>query len=177
MDKEKYLRKRKITSKVILITMYTSFIGYMLGDIQGIANWNYSVHEMLYMPMSVAYFAIPIQALVWLYYAIKSYRYKESRNAINLKLYARNSFAVISLIFIIAYFIIQSHRVSTSGIFEIRNKIYDKRNYYILIDDKKVKCTWNEYNLVEEGKSYLISFNWNNYYVSKAKLEYIEIIK
>ena len=157
--------------------MYTSFTGYMLGDIQGIANWNYNVHEMLYIPMAIAYVAMPIQVLVWLYYAIKSYGYKEPGNTINLRSYVRNSFGVISLIFIITYFIIQSHRVSISGIFEIKNKMYDKRNYYIMIDDKKVKCTWNEYNLMEEGKSYLISFNWNNYYLSKAKLEYIEIVK
>jgi hypothetical protein len=177
MDKEKYLKKRKMLSKAISITVYISFICYLLGDIQSIANWNYNVHEMLYLPVSFSLFAIPIGVLTWLYFAIKSYGTRGNSGKPELKAYLKNSLILISLILIITYFIIQSQSVTTTGIFKISNKIYEKRNYYIVINDKKVKCTWNEYNLIDEGKSYLITFKWNTYSRSQNKVEYIEPIK
>lgn len=146
MNEEKYISKRKIISKSIVITIYFSFACYILGEIQSISNWNYCIHEMLYIPITIAYAIIPVQVSVWLYYAIKSYGIKKGFNINKVKLYIKNSITIISLIIISIYFIIQSHSVSTSGIFEINNKIYDGNNYYILINEKKVKCTWNEYN-------------------------------
>lgn len=177
MDKEKYTKKRKMLSKAISITVYISFICYLLGDIQSITNWNYNVHEMLYLPVNFAFFTVPIGFLAWLYFAIKSYGSRENSGKPELKVYLKNSLTIISLILIITYFIIQSHSVTTSGIFKISNKIYENRNYYIMINDKKVNCTWNEYNLIDEEKSYLITFKWNTYSRSQNKVEYIEPIK
>ena len=177
MDEEQYTIKRKLLSKSIIITIYISFIGYLLGDIQSIANWNYNLHEMLYIPLNIAYFLLPLQFLAWIYYAIRSYGGKKDYSTARFKLYVKNSVIVMSLLLIFMYFFIQSHRVSTSGVFEVKNKMLEERNYYILISDKKVKCSWNEYNLIEKDKSYLIIFVWNSYWPDQGKLEYIEIVK
>ena len=72
MNKNAYTQKRKIVAKVILGTTYIAFIGYLLAKLQGIADWNYNIHELLYIPYSIAYYLVPILLFLWLYYAIKS---------------------------------------------------------------------------------------------------------
>lgn len=177
MNKEEYIRMRKILSKSIVITIYVTFIGYVLGDIQSIADWNYNVHEMLYAPINIAYFILPVQVLVWIYYAIKSCRAKRDRNTNKVRVYIKNSITVISLVLIVVYFIIQAHGVSTGGVFKINNKTHGGNKYYFMLDKTKVRCTWNEYNLIEEGKSYLIQYEWNTYWPDKGELERIDTTK
>lgn len=174
MNKDKFVAKRKILSKSIIILMYLSFISYILGDVQSIADWNFSFHEMLYLPINITYFILPILIIVWLYYAIKSFKYNKASSKMEMtKLYFKNFIIFISLVCIVVYFVIDFHEVSTGGIFTIEDKIYDGNYYYVLIDNKKVRCTWNEYNLIEEGKRYEIDFDWNTYWPDKGKLEYI----
>ncbi len=170
-----YIHKRKIFSKVIMITFYITFVCYLLGDVQSITNINYSLHEMLYIPYNVAIFILPILTIGWLYFAIKSLGFKQEK--LKYKDYIKNFIIIISLIGIFIYFIIQQQSVSTGGIFLITNKVYDGNNYYVEVNEMKIKCTWNEFNLIEEGKTYLIDYEWNTYWPDKGKLEYIELLR
>lgn len=175
MNKTTYTEKRKVVTKIILITIYSAFIGYLLGSLQSIADWNYTIHEMMFIPFFIAYYVFPFELCIWLYYAVKSTREtKENMIKPKMKLYFSNSLLLMSLIIIISYFYIQSMNVSTGGLFEVENKIEERNNYYIQMNHKKIKCNKNVYNLIEEDKVYLVDFTWNKKWPQKGKLEYIE---
>ena len=64
--------------------------------------------------------------------------------------------------------------VSTGGLFEVKDKIQESNNYYIELNYKKIKCTHSEFNLIEEGKVYLVTFDWNKLWPEVGKLILIE---
>ncbi len=43
-----------------------------------------------------------------------------------------------------------------------------------MVEDKEIRCTRNEFNLIITGKQYLMDFTWNSYSPYKGKLNYIE---
>jgi hypothetical protein len=174
MNKEEYIKRRKILTRSIGIMIYITFVCFNLGGIQSIADWNYNVHEMLYMPLNIAFFIVPILIIVWFYYAIKSYGYKKDSITNKVKLYAKNFIITMSLVLIVIYFVIQFHSVSTGGVFRVNAKVHEGNKYYIVLNKTKVKCTWNEYNLTELGKSYLIQYKWNTYWPNKGELDQIQ---
>lgn len=173
--KNSYTQKRKIVTKVILGTTYIAFIGYLLAKFQWIADWNYNIHELLYIPYNIAYYLLPVLLFLWMYYAIKSKReLKESINKSKIKNVLINSMLFASLIIIGTYFYVQSMTVSTGGLFEVEQKIQERNNYYIELNQKKIKCTQSEFNLIEEGKVYLVTFDWNKQWPDEGKLILIE---
>lgn len=175
MNRKSFTQKRKTVSKIILVTFYSAFIGYLLAGLQWIADWNYSIHEMLYIPYSIAYFLVPFELLAWIYYAAKSKReVRENDHRPRNKEYLINLVLSVSLILIATYFYIQSMTIVTSGLFEVEQKIQDKNKYYIQLDDQRIRCTHNEFNLIEEGRVYLVTFSWNKESPDKGKLELIE---
>ena len=175
MNKNTFTQKRKIVAKVILGTTYIAFIGYLLADLQWITDWNYNLHEILYIPYSIAYYAVPVLSLLWGYYAIKSKRESKEINHkpkinkiwINLMLFA-------SLVLVGAYFYIQSMDLSTVGLFEVEQKIQESNSYYIELNHKKIKCTQSEYNLIEVGRVYLVTFEWHKQWPEEGQLILIE---
>jgi hypothetical protein len=175
MEQKTYLYKRKIFTIIILITVYSAFVGYLLGNLQSIADWNYSIHEILYIPYNIAYYVFPIELCFWIYYAVKSIKESKDKNTkAKNKIYIKNSLLFVSVITIILCFYIQSMNLSTGGLFEVETKYNERNNYYVMMNNKKIKCSKNEYNLIEEGKVYLVNFTWNSNSPEKGKLEYIE---
>lgn len=174
MDKKIYVKRRKIISKSIMITMYIGFVFYVLGDFQSIADWNYGIHEMLYVPVTIAYYILPMQILLWLFYCIRSFGVKKDAVDNRGELFLKNIMIVISLVSIVIYIFIQGHTVNTGGFYEVNTKVQQENNYYIILDQKKVKCTRNEYNLIVEDKFYLINYEWNTYWPDQGKLVFIK---
>jgi hypothetical protein len=43
----------------------------------------------------------------------------------------------------------QFHEVSTGGIFELKQKLHEEGKYYLVFDDKKIRASKNEFQLVE----------------------------
>lgn len=174
MNKHNYIRIRKKISVGIIITFYITFIWYIIGGILSIQNRNYGVHEMRYLPLNIAFLILPILGLIWVYFALKSLGDKKEFRIDYLKTYIKNLLIIISIIGITSYFIIQLHEMSISGIYGINNKTSESSNYYINIDDMKIKCTINEYNLIKQGEKYEITFEWNEYWPDKGRLKYID---
>lgn len=175
MNNKTFTQKRKIVTILILVTSYSAFIGNLLANLQWIADWNYNIHEMLYFPSTIAYFLIPFELFLWMYYAIRSKReVKEFNFKPKINDYLINLMLLASLIFIGTYFYIESMSVSTGGLFEVEQKIQERNNYYIELNHQKIKCTHNEFNLIEEGKVYLVTFSWNEKSPSEGRLEFIE---
>lgn len=175
MNTNAYTQKRKIVTKVILGITYMAFLGYLLAKLQWIADWNYSIHELLYIPYSITFYSLPVLLVLWMYYAIKSKReLKASNKKPRIKKILINSSLTASLFIIGAYFYIQSMTVSTGGLFKVERKVQERNNYYIELNQKKIKCTHSEFNLIEEGKVYLVTFDWNKKLLDEGKLILIE---
>ncbi|OIJ20738.1 hypothetical protein BKP45_08025 [Anaerobacillus alkalidiazotrophicus] len=61
--------------------------------------------------------------------------------------------------------------------FEVEQKKHEDRKYYLVLNDKKVRVSYNEFHLVEEKQQYLISFVWNKRSPNKGRLKTIDPIK
>jgi hypothetical protein len=70
----------------------------------------------------------------------------------------------------------QSKEVSTAGIFVLEQKLLVDGEYYLVIDERQIKVSRNEYQLAEVENEYLVSFIWNSR-SQKGILETIEPVK
>ena len=173
---EKLFIARKIALYVLLGIIYTAFLGLQLARVQAITNFSYRLHEMFYLPVHLAIFIGPVVFLIYIYFVIKCLGKKDIQNQ-NLKTTIKRVFVVISLIAVFLIVGYQSHEISTGGIFEIKQKVQEDTKYYLVLQDKKIRVSRNEFNLVNVNESYLISFIWNSLSPDKGKLTMIEPFK
>jgi hypothetical protein len=179
-DKEQELQKLYKVQKSILYVLlgliYSAFIGMQLGRIQAIADYSYSLHELLYFPATVAIYLVPVMFLVYLYHLIK-YVMKKERKKPRLLSAVKGILVMISVFVIMFIVNYQSHEVSTGGVFVLEQKILDEGKYYLVFEDKKIRVSMNEFQLAEVKKEYAVSFVWNSRSPDKGQLETIEPIK
>jgi hypothetical protein len=81
---------------------------------------------------------------------------------------------IASIIFVFSITAHQSQEVSTGGVFKVEEKLKEGTKYYLELDNKKVRVSYNEFQLVEENQQYLISFVWNKRTPNIGKLDTIE---
>ncbi|MFJ5624579.1 hypothetical protein ACIQD3_18025 [Peribacillus loiseleuriae] len=179
-EEEKDLRKLYEAQKVVLYWLlgliYLAFIGLQLGRVQAIADFNYSLHELMYTPFNLALFIVPIMFLIYLYYSI-NYSRKRGRKKGNIKARIKAVVVIISVITILSITNHQFHEVSTEGVFKLEEKLHEEGQYFLVFDDKKIKVSINEYQLVEINENYVVSFIWNLRTPNKGRLETIEPFK
>ncbi|MBU8878885.1 hypothetical protein BGM26_07790 [Bacillus sp. FJAT-29790] len=175
-DNQKLFRAQKLALYWLLGLIYSGFIGLQLGRIQAIADFNYSLHEILYVPFNLAIFLVPVVFLIYLYHVIKYLR-KRRRQKGNLKTKVKAIMVIISIIFIFSITNHQFHEVSTGGIFVLKQKLHEEGKYYLVFDDKKISVSVNEFQLVEVNQQYLVSFVWNSRSPNKGRLKTIEPFK
>lgn len=161
---------------LLLGIVYLAFIGLQLARIQAIADFNYTLHEILYVPFAVALFVAPVLFLIYIILVVM-YLSKRGKQRIGLKTSIKAMLVIASLVFIVSTTVYQFHELSTTGVFEIEEKLYEDRKYYVVLDDKKVKVTFNEFQLIEENEQYLINFVWNKRTPDRGKLKTIEPIR
>lgn len=130
----------------------------------------------MYVPFNIALFVTPLLFLVYLYHLIK-YLSKRKSKKNDGKIGLKMAIVVISLVVVFSILVHQALEVSTSGIFVVEKKLREDRKYYIVFNDQQVKVSYNEFQLVEENRKYLMSYVWNKRTPSKGKLETIESIK
>lgn len=130
----------------------------------------------MYVPFNIALFVTPLLFLVYLYHLIK-YLSKRKSKKIDGKIGLKMAIVVISLVVVFSILVHQALEVSTSGIFVVEKKLREDRKYYIVFNDQQVKVSYNEFQLVEENRKYLMSYVWNKRTPSKGKPETIEPIK
>ncbi len=172
----KSFKAQKRALYCLLAPIYLSFIGLQLGRIQAIADFNYNLHEIMYLPFTLAIFVLPVLILLYIFLLIKYLR-KRGPKKIGIKTIVQSILIISSLVIIIYITEYQFHEVSTSGVFKVEQKLYDDRKYYLIINDKKVRVSYNEFQLVEEDQQYLISFIWNTRTPNIGKLNTIEPIR
>lgn len=175
MDIIKSYKSQKKALYWLLALIYLSFIGLQLGRIQAIADFNYNLHEMMYLPFSISMFLVPVLFLIYIFLFIKYIR-KRGKKKIDSKTVLQSIAIIFSVVIIISITEYQFQEVSTAGVFEVKDKIQDDRKYYLLIDEKNIKVSYNEFQLVKANQQYLISFIWNKRNPDKGILQTIELI-
>ncbi|MER2090630.1 MAG: hypothetical protein ABS920_12895 [Sporosarcina sp.] len=173
---EKLYKAQKLALYWLLGLIYSGFIGLQLGRIQAIADFNYNLHEMMYVPFTIALFVVPVVFVIYIYLLIK-YLLERGQQKTNFKTSIQAVLVIASIIVIVSITAQQFSEVSTGGVFEVEKKLHEDRKYYLVLDDKKVRVSYNEFQLVEENQQYLISFVWNKRTPYKGQLETIEPLK
>jgi hypothetical protein len=166
-------RTRKNALYWLLGTIYTVFISLQLIQSRILINVNYGLHEMAAVPINAAIFIGPIVLIIYLNLEIKAVR-KYGFKTLIPRSKVKAALIIISLILVFASARYQLHQVSTSGLFEVKNKVQQHQNYYLVLEDKKIKVSRSEFNLVDVNEQYMISFSWNPLSPEKGKLIYIE---
>ena len=152
------------------------FLGLQLGRIQAIADFNYSLHEMMYFPFIFALFAAPIVFVIYIFLLCK-FLLNRGKQKANIKTGITSIFVIASIVVIISITIHQSYEVTTGGVFEVEEKFREDRNYYLVLNDKKIKVSSEQFHLVEKNQQYSISFVWNKRTPNIGELETIEPVK
>ncbi|MBC9784977.1 hypothetical protein H1S01_10700 [Heliobacterium chlorum] len=164
---------RKVILYWLLGIIYTAFIGLQLGRIQSIADYNYTLHEMFYIPANLAIYFVPILFLIYIYLVIISSR-RHPREKLSSITKLKTGLVVTSIIAISLTVVYQFNESLLSGIFEIKEKSQDGSSYYLVIEDKKILVSKNEYNLIKVNTNYLITYLWNSFSPDTGKLLSIE---
>lgn len=173
-DYSSILKSKKIVLTYILVLIYSSFLGLQLGKIQAIADYNYNLHEMLYIPANLAIFTLPVMLIIYLFLVFKSRKYAKKR--ITLRGTLKKVIIIISLVFIFGITGYETQNVSTTGVYEINEKVQEGNYYFILLADKKIRVSRNEFHLIKVQEDYLVVYQWNKNSPQKGKLEVIEPI-
>lgn len=176
-DKEEtnLLKMKRNVLYWLLGIIYTAFIGLQLGRIQAIANFNYNLHEMMYAPVNLAIFVVPILFVIYIFLSIKSLIKKEN-HTLTLKTTIRSILVMVSLVIIFWIVGYQSKDVSTTGLYEIERKTQEDSKYYIVLEGKKIRVSQNEYKLINRNKKYMIMYVWNKSSPYIGNLKIIEPI-
>lgn len=174
---ENILNGSKKTAIVLIISIIICLGCLILGQVQAIADFSYRLHEVLYIPVNIGIFLIPVEAIFFIYFFIRFLINLKKDKTGHRNIIIPNLIALICLVVYFSYFMYISNGVQTTGIYDIVNKEIKDNNYYIIVDDKKLSCSRNEYNLITEGKKYLLGYKWNKYSPQKGTLKYIEAFK
>jgi hypothetical protein len=172
---QKLYKAQKVALYVLLGLIYSGFLGTQLGRIQAISDFNYTLHELLLVPATLALYLGPVMFLVYFYLLIK-YIKKRERGHWGIKSAAKTISVIASIVAILIFMNHQSHEVSTAGIFVLEQKHLVEGKYYLVIDERQIKVSRNEYQLAEVENEYLVSFIWNSR-SQKGILETIEPVK
>lgn len=173
--KEILIKRRKNISKYLIGSSILSLIFYFLLESQQLSDFDYSLHEIMALPYQLFLYMIPLLLLFWIYYSIRTF------SEIDLKgMYSKqtliNLLASVVVILIVIFQVTRFYGVNTGGVFSVKSKWNDGEKYYIVLNDKNIQCTRNEYNLINEKDMYSISFEWNKLKPAFGYLESIEHI-
>jgi cation transport ATPase len=171
-----FYKAQKITLYVLLGLTYSAFKGTQLGRIQAITNFNYTLHELLFVSMTLAFYLGPVIFLVYLF-LFTVYVKRRGKRRFNIKSIVKVFTIIASIIGILIVMNHQSKEVSTAGIFILEQKVLVDGKYYLVIDDRHIKVSRNEFQLAEVNKEYLVSFVWNSRSPQNGLLETIEPVK
>lgn len=170
-EENAHIKTRDSWFRALLFSTYIGFVFLVLLQIESITDYSFTLYEILAIPVNIGIFIIPLELLVVIFYSIIYYREirkKRLTRSKKQKFIDYGSAASLILIFICVYYIFQM--VSTSGICEDFKKISDNNKYYIVLHEKKIRCTENEYNLMDTTKTYMIRYDWNRLFPEKGKL-------
>ena len=156
--KKSYKQQKKVLY-LLLGNTYIFFMGLVLGEVQAISDFNYSLHEVISATANLMFLS-PVLLLVYVYFGIK-YLSKRGLDLPDLKSGLKVLFVVGSIIGIFSFTFIKMNEFTSHGVLEVQEKIKEENQYYLMLNGKKVKVTENEYYLINQNEVYLGSYKWN----------------
>jgi hypothetical protein len=176
IDTNKYEVKQMLL-KLLFYTVYIGIVCLILGQIQAIADFNYTLHEIMYLPVNIAIFIVPIEFIAFVYYWIR-WRSKIREEQVKKQHWRlKRVLAICFLLLPFCYFMYQTNDVHTSGVYSNITKYQEGNRYYIDAVGKKIRCSKDEYNMIDPEKEYLISFDSNKLFPAKGWLRDIDLCK
>lgn len=83
-DIQRLYKAQKLALYWLLGIVYSGFIGLQLGRNQAIADFNYNLHELMFIPYNIALFVSPVVFLIYIYLLVK-YLFKSGKQKLNFK--------------------------------------------------------------------------------------------
>lgn len=176
-SKNEYLKTRDNIFIALLLTLIIDVVCLFLHQVQGIIDFNYTLHEMLAIPVNFSIFIVPIELVMLIYYSTRYFKnIWKATMLTDLKYKVKVFTCVICMFFTMALIYYQINIVTTSLVSNVANKTIEGNSTYIILNSKKIKCTRNEYNLINLNEEYSISYKWNHLKPNIGKLENIRRI-
>ncbi|MEK3766175.1 MULTISPECIES: hypothetical protein [unclassified Solibacillus] len=119
-------KAQKLALYWLLGIIVSGFIGLQLGEIQAIADYNYNLHEIMYFPAIISLFVAPVVLVIYIFLVVK-YLVKRGKQKLNIKEGIKSIVVICSIVILISITVHQSFEVSTTGIFEIDEKLLEDR--------------------------------------------------
>mgnify|MGYP001578746748 CR=1 FL=1 len=177
-SKNEYLKTRDKLFIILLLTLIIDVICLTLAQVQGIVDYNFTLHEMLFIPINLSIISVPIELIILIYYSTRYFQdIWKATMSMNLKYKIRVSICIICMLFTIGLIYYQLNIVKTSVVHTITNKLIDGNSTYIIVNSTKLKCTKNEYALINVNEEYFIDYNWNQLKPNVGKLDGIRKTK
>ena len=174
----KHLGRSKIASIVLVLSLFTFYISSELSRVQAISDYSYRLHELLYIPMNLGLFLIPIEIAAFIYYGIRflsdarNRKIHKDRMTLTLLVMSITSVVLFSI-----YVIFITNIVHTTGVFRNMDKEKEGRHYYVMIEGRRIECSKNEYNLISSDRNYSVTYEWNKLFPITNVVEIYEIQK
>ncbi|WP_186579945.1 hypothetical protein [Aquibacillus kalidii] len=165
---EKAYKQQKVALYCLLGSTYLFFVGLVLGDIQAIADYSYSLHEIISSTANLMLIT-PFLLLIYIFYRIR-YLIIRGRVLPELKSGIKGLFVAASIIGIFTFTFFKLNEYESHGVLTVQGKIQEENNYYLIINDKKIKVTESEYYLTTQNEVYLGSYKWNKLSPDEGKL-------
>lgn len=155
--------------------IYISFIGIQLGQIQEIMDYNFNLHELMFVFANIAIFICPIIFFIYIFLLIKYLRERGKKKFSKKRLF-QIEIVLLSFFFMIIISYNQSMITTITAIIKVERKQAYKGEYFINFDDKQIKVSANEYHLIEKDKEYVIHYESNKNNLNEGKLKTIEVM-
>lgn len=160
------LQRRKMSIHILVIC-YITFFCYVLAESTLFIQYP-TIQNIMYIPLDLASFLLPIWLLAWCYFASRSFswssiKYRLIRESRGYKTYSLKIISFMSLLIIMSLMAYQLNNYTTSGCFTIQDKYELGNGHYFVVNDTKIKCDKLTYESIIEGYGYAITYKSNVY--------------
>ncbi|MER2192667.1 MAG: hypothetical protein ABS951_17035 [Solibacillus sp.] len=153
-----FVKRYRITGFSLLLLLYTGFTGWQLGRVQAITDFNYTLHEMLYIPAFLCMYVGPIVFIVLCYYMMRA---KVVRDMTRRR--AASWFVIgVSLVYMAYAVNSQVANSSVAGIYSEVGKYKEDDRYYISLEGRMIEISSEQYDGFDAAADYLLSYTWND---------------
>lgn len=156
-------------SVLLLITNIAEILLFLMIAFDAFKSM-YSVHEMIALFADILLFVIPIEIIALIISVCRSQKAKEYKTKKGKVIMLVSLFSCVLTAFSVYIF---SGGKTTAGYYENIKKISNNSNYYVMIDDRKIKINKAQYEHIIDGAPYYFEYYYNDH-IGFSKAESIE---
>ncbi|MED4017736.1 hypothetical protein [Sutcliffiella cohnii] len=161
--------RKKIAQYWLLGVVLITYCSLQINRYSILINIDYSLHEVI-SALANLMWLIPIFSIVYIILTAKYLFKRGLKQRPSIVLLIRDLIILIAVCGISGMIVYYLGEVSTSGVIKIEGKIVENDQYYVVINEKKIKVTSNEFHLIDKSQEYMGSYVWNQFTPDKGKL-------